>query len=155
MTPMFPELFPLWLFLHVMGAIVAFGFGFVAPVIARMAAAEPEHAGFTVRAMRRVSSTIIVPASISMGVTGVLLVLARPGIERQLWMAVSIALYVLALVLVFAVQRPTFSRLIAATGEGGDRSTIPALVARMKGIGYVLTLLVTVIVALMIWKPTL
>lgn len=158
MSPIAPELFPLWLFLHVLGAVVAFGFGFTAPVIARQAMADPQHIGFWLRASKRVGDTILLPATLSLFVTGVLLVLARFGsmVERQPWMVLSLVLYFLGLGLIFAIQRPTLGRLISATAAGGapGPETL-ALARKLKMTGYVLSLFTIVILFLMVVKPAL
>ncbi len=155
MSPIAPELFPLWLFLHVLGAVVAFGFGFTAPVIARQAMADPQHIGFWLRASKRVGDTILLPATLSMFVTGILLVLSRmSGIERQAWMVISLVLYFVALGLVFAVQRPTLRRLISATAAGGPPAPETlALARKLKMTGYLLSLFTIVILFLMVVKP--
>jgi uncharacterized membrane protein len=150
-------MYPLWLYLHIMGAIVAFGFGFAVPVIGRMAAAEPQHASFFLRAGRRVSSTVIIPAALSMAVTGGLLVMTSGHGFAELWLDVAIVLYVIAIGLSLFVQRPAFDRVIELTstppGPGGPSPEIPMLAARGRRTGYVLALLVLVIVGLMVFKP--
>ena len=51
-------MFQLMLFLHIVGAIIAFGFGFAVPVIGKMAAAEPQHANWFLRAGKRVDAAL-------------------------------------------------------------------------------------------------
>jgi len=56
-----------------------------------------------------------------MAVTGTLLVLSTGGFTRfrEAWLAIAVVVYVIALSLVFLVQRPTLKRLIAlATVDG-------------------------------------
>ena len=152
---------PLWLFLHVLGAIVAFGFGFYAPVYGAMVAREPQHGNWFLRASKRVSDYVITPVALSMAVTGVLLVSATGGMQRfqELWLAVSVLLYVIALGIVFLVQRPTLKRVIELTsappGPAGPPAEVPALLARLRNLGMVLLLLIIAIVALMVWRPQL
>jgi hypothetical protein len=78
---------------------------------------------------------------------------------RELWLTVAIVLYVVALVIVFAAQRPTLNKLIALTstppGPDGPSPELPALVQRLQLLSMALLVLVIVIVGLMIWKPTL
>jgi len=154
-------MFHLWLFLHILGAIAAFGFGFYAPIYGRASAAEPQHANWFLRATKRVSNGVLVPVAISMAVTGTLLVMSSGGMDRfrELWLTVAIVLYVVALVIVFAAQRPTLNKLIALTstppGPDGPSPELPALVQRLQLLSMALLVLVIVIVGLMIWKPTL
>jgi uncharacterized membrane protein len=157
MAPMFQ----LWLFLHILGAIIAFGFGFYAPVYGAMLAREPQHGNWYLRASKRVSDVILIPVALSMAVTGTLLVLSSGGFARfqELWLAVAIVLYVIALLVVFLLQRPAVSRLIELTsgppGPGGPPPEVPALLGRMRLYGMTLLVLVVVIVALMVTRPTL
>lgn len=150
-------MFELSLFLHVLGAIIAFGFGFAVPVIGRMAAAEPQHAGFFVRAGKRVSDTIIIPAALSMAVTGAALIYFGSRTPREMWLSISMGIYVVAILVVLFVQRPLFGRLVALTstppGSAGPDPEIGRLVRRSRLIGLGLTVAVVVIVYFMVVKP--
>lgn len=154
-------MFELWLFLHVIGAIVAFGFGFYAPIYGKATSEEPQHANWYLRATQRLSNVILIPVALSMAVTGTLLVIERGGMARfqELWLTVALLLYVIALLVVFLVQRPTLNKVIELTsgppGPGGPSPELPGLIRKMQLSGMLLLLLVVVIVALMISKPTL
>ena len=58
-------MYQLWLFLHVLGAIAAFGYGFYAPIFGRASAAEPQHGNWYLRAAKRVSNGVIVPVALT------------------------------------------------------------------------------------------
>ena len=150
-------MYTLWLFLHILGAIVAFGFGFAVPVIGRMLAAEPQHSNWWLRAGKRVSETIITPAALSMAVTGVLLIMTSSHSPKEIWLGAGIVLYIIAIGLSIFVQRPILIQMIALTatppGPGGPNPAIPELARRARMVGYVLSLLVVVIVFLMVMKP--
>lgn len=154
-------MFDLWLFLHILGAIAAFGFGFYAPVFGMAAAREPQHGNWYLRAAKRVSNAVIIPVAISMFVTGTLLVVESGGMRRfeELWLAVSLVLYVISLLVVFLLQRPALNRVIAMTAEPPGPEGPPAGLAenvrKMQLYGTILLVLTIVIVALMIWKPLL
>jgi uncharacterized membrane protein len=154
-------MYELWLFLHVLGAIVAFGFGFYAPVFGAAAAREPQHGNWYMRASKRVSDMILIPVAISMFITGTLLVVETGGFRRfeELWLAISLVLYVIALLIVFLGQRPGLRKVIELTsappGSSGAPAEVPALLARLRLFGFVLLALVIAIVALMVWKPLL
>jgi uncharacterized membrane protein len=145
------------LFLHVIGAIVAFGFGFAAPVFGRMLAAGPQHAPWYLRAVKRVSDVVIVPAALSMAITGVGLVATGAHRFEEPWLALSLVIYIAELLATFLVQRPTLGRLIELTatppGPGGPPAEVPALSARLRLTGYALSAAVVVIVFLMVVKP--
>jgi uncharacterized membrane protein len=151
----------LWLFLHILGAIAAFGFGFYAPVFGMAAAREPQHGNWYMRASKRVSNAVIVPVAISMFITGTLLVIETGGMRRfeELWLAVALVLYVISLLIVFLLQRPALNKVIAMTeqppGPEGPPAELAENVRKMQLYGMVLLLLTIVIVALMVWKPVL
>jgi uncharacterized membrane protein len=149
--------FQLMLFLHVMGAIIAFGFGFAVPIMGRMAMREPQHANFVVRVGKRVSDTILLPAALSLGVTGAGLIYWGSRTPREMWLSIGMGIYILAILVVVFVQRPLFTKLIALTstppGPAGPDPQITRLAARSRIIGLGLSLAVIVIVYLMIYKP--
>jgi len=147
-------MFELFLFLHVLGAIIAFGFGFTVPVIARMAGAEPQHGNFFLRAGKRVSDTILIPASLSMAVTGAGLIYFGSRTPREMWLSISMGIYVVAILVVLFVQRPTFQQLIALTATPpGPDPQVPVLLKRTRVVGLGLIVAVAFIVYLMVNKP--
>jgi len=151
--------FQFWMFLHILGAIAAFGFGFYAPIFGMASAKEPQHGNWFSRASKRVSNIIITPFAILMFITGALLV-ETGGVEWSTrWLSIAMALYVIALIIVFALQRPALSKVIALSANPpGPQGPDPELiknVGRMKLYGIILLLLTLVILALMVFKPAL
>lgn len=148
------DAFHIVLFLHILGAIIAFGFGFTVPVMVRATAGDPAAMSFLVRAGMRVGDTIITPTAISMAITGVLLIVLGSPFGRAAWLAVAVILYVISLVIVFAVQRPAYKAmrgLIEAGGPPGPE--LAALAKRTRMTGGLLSLLVVAITFLMVTKP--
>ncbi len=154
-------MFNLWLFLHILGAIAAFGFGFYAPIYGAAASREPQHGNWYLRATKRVSNGVLVPVAISMAVTGTLLVLSSGGMRRfeELWLALALVLYVIALLIVFLRQRPILDRVIALTeqppGPEGPSAELAPSVRKLQLYSMILLVLIIAIVALMVWKPVL
>ena len=154
-------MFQLAMFLHILGAIVAFGFGFYAPIFGAASAKEPQHANWYLRTAKRLSNVIIIPFALSMAVTGYLLVAETGGSDRfkEPWLTVAIVLYVIALAIVFLLQRPTLNKVIAMTdqppGPEGPPPELAANVNKMKLYGVILLVVTIAIVALMVWKPGL
>jgi hypothetical protein len=68
------QLFPYLLFLHVMGAILAFGPTFAFSIMGAMAGKEPQHANFSARQTAAISNRLVYPLVILQGITGVLLI---------------------------------------------------------------------------------
>lgn len=156
------SLFTILLFLHVLGAIVAFGPGFAAMVVGPMVAKEPQHANFYARTQSVANSRLVTPVALSMGVTGILMIVERGGISTitggQRWLEAAIVVYVIAVVFAFAVQAPAGRKLVALTatppapGSGPDPA-VPATARRVRNGGIVLTVLIVVITFLMVVKP--
>ncbi|MEA2026704.1 MAG: DUF2269 family protein [Chloroflexota bacterium] len=152
-----PSTFPLWMFLHVLGAIAAFGFGFYAPIFGMASAREPQHSNWFSRASKRISNIIIVPFAILMFITGALLVQAGSSEWSDRWLSMAMLLYVIALGIVFLLQRPALNKVIALSAEPpgpeGPPAELTSNVRKMQIYGTVLLILTLVILALMVWKP--
>ena len=152
-------MFQLWMFLHVLGAIAAFGYGFYAPIFGMASAQEPQHSHWFTKAAKRVSNLIILPFAILMFITGAMLVETGGTEWSARWLSVAMLLYFIALGIVFLVQRPAVNKMIALTaqapGPAGPPAELLAAVQRTKIAGAVLLLLTLAILALMVWKPAL
>ena len=108
------QLTPILLPIHILTAIVAFGPGFVMPLIARMAAQEPQHGLFALRLTDRMERRVVIPAALTMPISGGLLAWSE-GIDpsRVHWLLTAIVLYVVAIAYAILVQMPTIDRMIA------------------------------------------
>jgi heme O synthase-like polyprenyltransferase len=152
----------IFLFLHVMGAIIAFGPGYSAPIIGRLTGQEPQHANFAARINDAITDQRVVPLAIFQGVTGLVLIWLT-GINplTTLWLGVGIAVYLVALGYALFFQRPTIKRIVALTssppppGAAGPPPELMAAVKRAQQGGAFLGLLIVLIVILMVTKPTL
>ncbi|MBA3235516.1 MAG: DUF2269 family protein [Chloroflexi bacterium] len=158
------QLFPYLLFLHVLGAILAFGPTFAFSIMGSMAGAEPQHSNFSARQTAAISSKLIYPLAIIQGITGLLLILSgKINVMSSLWLQVSIVLYLLMIGYGLTVQRNALHRLIDMTGtpppaDAPPGPPPPALLATVKQIqrgGMLLGTLIVVIVFLMVVKPTI
>jgi len=153
----------IFLFLHVMGAIVAFGPTFsVFPIVGQLAGKEPQHANFAARVNGRVAQVRTVPLAIFQGITGLVLIwLTGFNPFTQLWLGLGIVLYVIALGYATAVQVPTGRRIAELTatppppGPSGPPPELMAAVKRSRQGGMLLEVLIVLIVILMVTKPTL
>jgi uncharacterized membrane protein len=154
------------LFLHIFGAILAFGPGFSFMILGPMAGAEPQHANFAIRFQRRVTMRMIVPLAIFQGVTGLLLVwYTKVNLLTTSWLLLAIVLYLIALGLAIGVGIPTLNRLVALTSapppqaapgdapRQGPPPEVAALVRRGRLVGMAQSVLIVLIVFLMVTKP--
>jgi uncharacterized membrane protein len=149
-----------WLFLHIMSAIVAFGPTFAFPFLGAMSAKEPQHGNFVARATELIARRLIVPFSLMMLVTGVILIFVGGwDLLDNAWLLIAIVLYAIAFVFSVAVQSRNGVRLIELTreppppGASGPPPELAKVVARLRLGGMFLSLMVLSIVALMVFKP--
>ena len=154
------------LFLHVFGAIVAFGPTYAFILLGPMIGREPQHANFAIRYQHLVSTRMIAPLAVFQGITG-LLIVWRVGINvlATPWLLVAIVLYLIALAIAFTVLLPTAAKLVEATSTpppppapgatppSGPPPQMVALVRRARMAGMVNAGLVVVIVFLMVTRP--
>ena len=178
-----PSLVPLFLTIHVLTAIAAFGPVFVFPIIARMAAAEPQHGLFALRLTDTIEKRLTIPLALTMPVSGGLLVWSEGiTLSNAHWLLTAIVLYVVAISFAILIQVRTVDRMIElatqlaagrpamAAGPGAALATAATLrvagepdpAAEMKSLGaraarggIFLTILVVLIVSLMAGKPTI
>lgn len=155
------DLFLVLLFLHVLGAIIAFGPGFASMIVGPMVAKEPQYANFYARTQVATARAIITPVSLSMAITGIGLILVRGWADvtaGKHWLEAAILLYVVSVVVAMAVQAPAGRKLVELTSQppapgAGPSPELRAAVARVQQGGLVLTGLVVVITFLMVAKP--
>lgn len=153
------SLFTLVLFLHVALAIVAFGASFGFPFIFSLAAKEPAHLNFALRATEAVVSRLMTPAFVVMPFLGLWLIYISPfqwDLWRSEWLVTSIGIYTAAFFYGALVQGPVSKRLIALTGgqpKPEDLPEIQRLAKRAQIGGMLLGIAVIVIALLMVWKP--
>jgi cytochrome c biogenesis protein CcdA len=161
-------LFPWLLFLHVLGAIIAFGPTFSSPIIGRMGAAEREHGNFAMRVSRELARIQILPLAIFQGITGLgLIVTANVDVMKANWLLVAIVLYLIAIGFAIFIQTPRAKRIIEMTTPpagapagpaagppaGGPPPALMSEIVKVKRGGQLLIGLVVAIVFLMVMKP--
>lgn len=164
----------IFLFLHVLGAIVAFGPTFAFPVLGRMAAREPRFGPAVITANVLIEKGLVIPVGLFQAVTGVGLILTlgiNPFDSAFHWLLAGILLYILAFTIVFTVQYPTGEKMmhiLANAPAGGPPAGGPpaggpppgppaelmALVKRAQQTGIVLTVLLVIIVFTMVVQPS-
>jgi uncharacterized membrane protein len=165
-------LYDLLLFLHIFAAIVGFGTVFFNGLYGAQAKQRPGPGGVAIGEANFAVTMVAEWFIYSVPITGILLVLAQGNLEiwkfSQLWVWLSIVLYVVALGISHGNQIPSSKRMnalskeLAAAGpppEGAQGGPPPqvvemeALGKRLETGGMALTLLLVVILGLMVWKP--
>jgi hypothetical protein len=156
------DLFPWLLFLHVLGAIVAFGPTFAFPFIGAAGGKEPQHANFATRVSHLLAERLVYPIGITLPITGAGMMLVRgidPSARPNWWLGIAIVLYVIAYGYSFFVQNGMVKRVIEMTsappppGASGPPPELRALIGRIGRGGMVLSVLLVLIVLLMVVKP--
>ena len=161
-------LLSLFLFLHVISAIIAFGPTFIFPLIASRAQKSPQNSHFAAELAETIESKIVLPGAIVQGITGLgLIIIGGLDIASAQWryLIIAIALYLIAIAFVVTTQGPAATRMVQLTGAmsgpspaGAPAGPPPEIVATGKKLqqgGMFLTVLIVVIVLLMVLKPTL
>ena len=159
------NLFPWLLWLHVFGAIVAFGPTFAFPLIGGMGAKEPMHANFGLRIADKISHGMTIPLAVVQAITGVGLILTSGrDLTRDIWLDVAIVLFAIALGFSYFVQAKRVAKVIDMTSSpppppapgAAPSGPPPAVQAAVKSIqqgGMLLTGLIVAIIFLMVMKP--
>jgi uncharacterized membrane protein len=158
-------LFQVFLFAHVLGAIVAFGPTFSSPIIGRLGAQDPAHGNFAMRVSRELARVQILPLAVVQGITGLgLIFTGNIDLTRSTWLLIAIPLYLLAVGFGIFVQTPRAKRIIEMTTPpagapvgppaGGPPPALLSEITKVKQGGLLLIGLVTAIVFLMVVKPT-
>jgi uncharacterized membrane protein len=153
------------LFLHVLGAIVAFGPNFAFPVIGAMGGREPMFANFATRVTLRIEERIVIPLAIVQAITGIGLILTVPfDLLATHWLLLGITLYLIALGFALFVQTKSVEHLVELTtmpaggpppgAPAGPPPGVPGAVQRVQRGGMLLGALIIAIVFLMVVKPT-
>jgi uncharacterized membrane protein len=156
------QFLPFLLFLHVMGAILAFGPTFAYSIMGAMAGREPQHANFSARQVAAIGNKLVYPLAIFQGVTGVLLIMASGrdlASAAERWLGIAIVLYAITLIYALTVQRNALHHLIEMTSTppapgSPPNPEIPATVKKIQRGGMFLGAMIVIIVFLMVVKPT-
>lgn len=161
------NLFPWLLWLHIFGAIVAFGPTFAFPLIGGMGGKESMHANFATRIIEKIERGMTLPLAVVQGITGLgLLLVSRRNLTEptNYWLGLGIVLYAIALAFAIFVQTKRIETAVhmtstpppAPTPGAAPAGPPPALLAAVKAVqqgGMILTVLVVTIIFLMVLKP--
>jgi hypothetical protein len=161
-------LLAVFLFLHVMGAIVVFGPTFVFPIITSQARKSPQNFPFAATLNEFISRRIVIPGAIVQGITGVALIIILGTdltISAYRWLVAGIILYLIAIGFSILVQEKNAERMVhlmnsmppgppPAGAPAGPPPEVAALGKKLQQGGMLLTVLIVLIVILMVTKPT-
>ena len=154
--------FLLWLFLHILAAVIAFGPLFVFPIVGTMAAQAPQNMRFATELNHRIETRLVVPLALTMLVSGSGLIwTADINFFRTGFLIVAVALYLVALIISIFVLLPTTKQMLVFVENapappiagGSIPPQVQALVRRTQMFGGFEMVLFLVIIFLMIIQP--
>jgi hypothetical protein len=157
------SLFPYLLFLHVLGAVIAFGPTFAFRFIGGMGGKEPQHGNFATRVSETISMRLVYPIGITLPITGLamILVLGLDLTSRSFWwLDLAIVIYTVLYGYSIVVQRKVVEEIIAMTstppppGSSGPPPRLMELVRQTQQAGMGFGIGLVVIIFLMVVKPT-
>jgi uncharacterized membrane protein len=158
---------PLFLFLHVMGAIVVFGPTFVFPIIASQAQKSPQNGPFAATLSEFIERRLVLPGAVVQGITGVILILligADLTSSAYRWLVGGIILYLIAIGFAAFVQAKNAEKMVELTrnmppgpppagAPAGPPPEIAETGKKLQQGGMLLAVLIVAIVILMVTKP--
>ena len=156
----------IFLFLHIGGAIAAFGPTIAFPIIASKASAEPQHGNFALRVTQFLTLRVVEPVAVFVFLMGLGLIWTREWNPfTTLWLGLAIIVFLITLAYSVFIQRPTINRMVEMTStpppppvEGYPQAgPNPDFVAASKHAargGMLMTVLLGIILFLMVFKPT-
>jgi hypothetical protein len=161
-------LLSIFLFLHVMGAIITFGPAFIGPLVARQVRRMPQGGHFAAVLGDALATRVVIPGAIVQGITGVALILLI-GLNLTSpawrWLDIAIVLYLVAISFSIFVQRKSAARMVEITrglagpsppgSQGAPPPELLETAANLQRGSMLLWSLIVVIVFLMVVKPTL
>ena len=143
-------------YVHILAAIVAVGFNISYVVWIIRARRNPEHTAFALKGVKFLDDRIANPAYGVLLLTGIAMVFLAGYRLTTLWIDVALVLFVLLVVVAVAFYTPTLRDQIKLV-ESGDTSSAEfnRLAQRGQVAGQALGVIVLVILAMMVFKPTL
>lgn len=142
-------------FIHILLAIIAFGFNATYAIWLIRAQRSSQHTNFALRGVKFMDDYFANPAYILLLLSGLAMVFMAPYPLSTFWIAGAIVLWVIAIVLGYAVYTPTLSRQIRVLAASGAESReFRALSTRGTVVGITLAALVLLILMPMVFKPT-
>ncbi len=151
-----PTLFTVVKFVHILLAIIAFGFNATYAIWIVRAQQNPEHLDFALRGVKFLDDYIANPAYLLLLVSGLTMVALVHYQLTTFWLAAALVLWLMAIALGYGVYTPTLRRQIQTLANTGAQSVAyKSLATRGTVVGIALAVLVLLILALMVFQPTL
>jgi len=143
-------------YIHILAAIVAVGSNITYGVWSVRARRDAAHIGFALKGIKFLDDRIANPAYGLVLLTGLVMVFMGPWSITSLWVIAALVLFVAVAVIGFAYFTPLVRNQIRLV-DAGDTSSpeFERLSRRNAMIGPILGVIVLVILAMMVFKPSL
>ena len=143
-------------YIHILAAIVAVGLNISYAVWIVRARRDPTHVAFALKGVKFLDDRIANPSYGLLLITGLLMVFLNPYPITTLWIVIALILYAVLVVLALFFYTPALRAQIKLA-EGGDTTSpeFSRLAARGAVLGPVLGVIVLLILAMMVFKPTI
>jgi uncharacterized membrane protein len=143
-------------FIHILSAIVAVGSNITYGVWSVRSSGDPARTSFALKGIKFIDDRIANPAYGVLLVTGLIMVFLGHFSITALWIIVALAGFVAVAVVGVAIYAPLLRNQIRLA-DAGDVTSPEAVALSRRGriFGPVLGIIVLVILAMMVFKPTL
>jgi uncharacterized membrane protein len=143
-------------FIHILAAIVAVGMNISYAVWIIRAQRDPAHTAFALKGIKFIDDRIANPAYGLLLLTGVAMVILIGYKITTLWIDIAVILFA-ALIVVAATQYTPTLRNQVKLAEAGDTTSaeFTRLAKRAQIVGQALGVIAVLILAMMVFKPTL
>ena len=143
-------------FIHILLAIIAFGFNATYAIWITRAQRHPEHLDFALRGVKILDDYFANPAYLLLLVSRLTMAFLAGYALTTFWLLSALVLWVVAIALGYGIYMPTLSRQIRVLAKSGPESeAYRTLATRGTVVGITLAVLVLLILILMVFKPTL
>jgi uncharacterized membrane protein len=149
-------LFAVVKYIHILAAIVAVGLNISYAVWIVRARSNPNYMAFALKGVKFLDDRIANPAYGVLLITGLTMVFLGPYKITTLWIVIALVLFAALIVTAVRFYTPVLREQVRlAESEDASSAEFSRLAARSQVVGQVLGVIVLVILAMMVFKPTI
>jgi uncharacterized membrane protein len=143
-------------YIHIFAAIVAVGSNITYGIWNVRSAADPAHLGFALKGIKFIDDRVANPAYGVLFITGLVMVFVGHWSITSLWIIAAVVLFIAVALIAFRIYTPLLRNQIKLVDAGATGSPeYERLDRRGRMIGPILGILVALILAMMVFKPSL
>jgi uncharacterized membrane protein len=149
------ELWQVFKYVHILAVITALGANFTYAFWLSRAGRDRDRLVFVIESVQRLDRRVANPAYVTAALAGLGIVFTGPYGLGEPWIVAAIFLYVLVAVLGITIYGPAVRAQLALARSDPSSKAYGTAARRAQVMGLVVTAIVLVIVALMVFKPQL